>query len=532
MKNTDSNSNRREFIGRLGAALGGVAFAGGGARFGYGQSAIPNGYNFYCMLQANDGSVYNGQPNPVAEMTAAVMLGTNQKPGGTVGFIYMHGTATDQVRPGQPAGVFQVNLDYSKSKPQLMYVALNLAQGDTLHNIIDLDPTLQPVVVGRLGTGACNSSGKYATTIVSQDTSGQASVKSAPGVYIYDPEVGSWTKVAKFGDPSPDGGLYGGGFGDVAIDDEDNVTIVASTTAAPTVPPIDGATSSSEGAELSSPVNGELTALGRRRGLLGFNSSQALIHVPGKGKDQPFLLLKTGDMLPGSNAVIENFGLIDVSKDKQFIVQVNARRLDIPRARSRAAVVQGPLARRHWTRGLQELRLVAAPLALSTLRSSSVAVGDCFMGPRIGSSGRAAVITHEAAVIPGIGANHQHQLFVVDRGVARRLSRVGQRRRQQQVGAIGAPVLSSASSLTYYTELMDDGSTQLIVSDGTTQKTILKSGDQVEGRQVTEILYGYHSTQVDDAGRLAFAAEFLKNPNGDPTDPNNIVTCLVVGVPA
>ena len=285
-KNNSSNSNRREFLGRLGAALGGVALAGGGARFGYGQSAIPNGYNFYCMLQANDGAVYNGQPNPVAELTAAVMLGTSPNPGKTTeqNFIYMHGTATSLARPGQPAGVFQVGLDYSKSKPQLVYVTLNLAQGDTLNNIIGLDPALQPVVVGRIGTGACNSYGRYATTIVSQDTSSQVSVKSSPGAYIWDPTNDTWTKVAKFGDPSPDGGLYGGGFGDVAIDDEDNVTLIASTTAAPTVPPINGVTSSSEGEELSSPAGGELLALGSRRALLGFNSSQALIHVPGKGE--------------------------------------------------------------------------------------------------------------------------------------------------------------------------------------------------------------------------------------------------------
>jgi hypothetical protein len=159
-------------------------------------------------------------------------------------------------------------------------------------------------------------------------------------------------------------------------------------------------------------------------------------------------------------------------------------------------------------------------------------VGDSFIGPRIGSDGRAAVVTHEGEISAGAGTNHLHQLFLLERGDVRRLSYVGQRNRGRHVAAIGAPVLSSTNSLTYNAELLDDGSTQLVVSDGSTKKTILKSGDQVEGLQITEILYGYHTTQVDAAGRLAFAAEFLKNASGDPADPNNILTSLVVGIPA
>jgi hypothetical protein len=91
--------------------------------------------------------------------------------------------------------------------------------------------------------------------------------------------------------------------------------------------------------------------------------------------------------------------------------------------------------------------------------------------------------------------------------------------------------VSSAVPITYVAELLADGSTQLIVTDGTTKTVILRSGDQIEGKTVTEINHGYHPAQVDILGRLAFAAEFLKNPNGNQNDPNNIETSLVIGIP-
>ncbi|MBV9038836.1 MAG: hypothetical protein JO182_30405, partial [Acidobacteriaceae bacterium] len=92
--------------------------------------------------------------------------------------------------------------------------------------------------------------------------------------------------------------------------------------------------------------------------------------------------------------------------------------------------------------------------------------------------------------------------------------------------------LSAESNLTYYSEALDDGSTQLLVQSGSDKQVILKSGDPLAGWKTTEIMYGYHPAQVDQFGRLAFAGEFLKNPNGSQTDPNNIWSALCVGIPA
>ena len=48
---------------------------------------------------------------------------------------------------------------------------------------------------------------------------------------------------------------------------------------------------------------------------------------------------------------------------------------------------------------------------------------------------------------------------------------------------------------------------------------------------ITNILFGCHPRNVDGANRLAFTAEFLKQATGDPSDPDNVLTAMVVGVP-
>ena len=149
-------------------------------------------------------------------------------------------------------------------------------------------------------------------------------------------------------------------------------------------------------------------------------------------------------------------------------------------------------------------------------------LGDTFLGARIARGGIVGHMTHSTS--------HHHGLtFRTHRGNTP-LSRTDPLRGRRTVASLSAPVVSD-SALVYQTELLDDGSTVLTVSDGQRTQTLLKSGDLVQGKQITEILHGYHPRQADSTGRLAFAAEFLKNAAGDPTDPNNIESTLVVGIP-
>jgi hypothetical protein len=108
-----NENTRREFLGKLGIALGGVVLGG----IGHAQNALPNGYHFYRIFDANDGNVYPGysKPNPVAEVTAAVMIGSapvaSKQP---LNVIYFHGNTTPAFRSDQPPATFFIAMDYSR----------------------------------------------------------------------------------------------------------------------------------------------------------------------------------------------------------------------------------------------------------------------------------------------------------------------------------------------------------------------------------------------------------------------------------
>ena len=185
--------------------------------------------------------------------------------------------------------------------------------------------------------------------------------------------------------------------------------------------------------------------------------------------------------------------------------------------------------------GLTLLSASSHLLPESMIRAGAVLLGESIIGPRVGADGETALVTHTPSSIPGIGSLDLQRLTVFEaNGRRSELAVAGDIADQYQVAALGAPVVSSESKLTYWAEALPDGTTSLFVKDTGTNAiaTILRSGDVVEGWKVTEIHHGYHSAQVDTAGRLAFAAEFLKDPTADPANPKNIYSSIVVGIPA
>jgi hypothetical protein len=516
-----NENTRREFLGKLGSALSGLVLAGGAGGVSRAQGVLPNGYNFYRIFDANDNKVYPPyyKPNPVAEVSAAVMIAsaaTNGK--GPLDLIYFHGTTTSAFNPDQPTATFQLIMNYSQPTPLIIGLVPFLTPGDSLPYVQGVPSNQLPLIVGTVGTGACNSLGHYATTIVPIDTSSTIPLSSTPGVYLFNPWSSydtSWTKVAKFGDPV-DGGFYGGDFGDVALDDNDNVTFVAATTS--------NAAPGSSSDNLGSP----------RRGLPGFAGSQALIHAPNHPSGHHFVVARSGDMLPGTNAVIRGFGLIDVSPDGSFVAQVSAIRVDVLGAQPGTAVITGPIT--HDRRlGLQKTRLIAASSHLlnSADNRQPPIIGESIIGPRITSRDVIGLVTHAETTSGSLGGSLQTQdLAVSDGRSARQLLRTGQLRGSHTAVGLSAPVLGAQNGLMYYSVLLDDGSTELVVQSGDTNQVILQSGDNVGSTPTTEILYGYHPTQVDSVGRLAFGGEFIKNPSGSSTDPSNILSSIVIGVPA
>jgi len=161
--------------------------------------------------------------------------------------------------------------------------------------------------------------------------------------------------------------------------------------------------------------------------------------------------------------------------------------------------------------------------------------GESIIAPRVGADGRTALVTHNPASIPGVGPLDLQRLTVFEaNGHCSQVAVAGDLEDVYEVAAFSAPVVSSEGRLIYEAEALVDGTTRLIVRDTGTNATatILQSGDKVEEWKITEIHHGYHSAQVDVEGRLAFAAEFLKDPSADPTNPKNIYSSIVVGIPA
>jgi hypothetical protein len=512
--------NRRDFLRKLGTALGGVTLIGGGSNLLLGQTALPSGYRFYRVLTTGKPLPFG--TNPVKTVGAAVMLGSFEHPQKPVqtDVLYFHGTPTEQARAGEPQALFRADLSYKpgSGEPTLTEVLIEVAQGDELTNVSGVPKDELPIVVGTLGIGSANSSAAYATTISvndygDQSSDGSVQAKSAPGVYLYDPFTRAWTKVARLGDDSPDGGQYGGFFGDVKLNEDGSVLFAAATTVQPTPPPV-------------------VAGSAQRSRVPWYVGSHALVQsIPGSPLDSS-IILKTGDPLPGTAAVIEGFGLIDAVNGEHYVAQVNAKRLDIFGALAGTAVVRGRLRPTRDLETAPEVDLLAGSPRLfpnGIPRTLDTLVGETIIGPRIGFGGLTAVVTHDALTVPGAGSFDLQRLSTwgrLGRDLILRAGDVG----ASTASALGGPVVSSETAITYVAEPLGDGTTRLLVSNGSETKVILKSGDLIEGVQVTEIHHGYHPAQVDYKGRLAFATE-VATPGTDPKNPSNIATCVVIGIP-
>jgi hypothetical protein len=437
-------------------------------------------------------------------MTAAVMMGSSSsKPG--IEIIYLHGAQPPNAGASDPIpAAFQLYINYGVTPPRPVGGNAIAFLGSTISPVGEL-----PFTVGRLGTGASNSRRNYVTTIFPQDSTTAASPANSPGVFLWEFGSQSWQRVVRFGDPSPDGGFYGADFGDVAIDDNDNITFLAATTGSP--------------------------SLGSARDFMG---SQALICANGASSQDSRVLLKTGDLVPTTALAIRSFGLVTVaSENNTFAVQLSARRLGRHATAIGTALVTG-----RTDRAALDYRLVAASerlLFAPEAQSRNVVMGDVFLGARVNPSEEVAFVTHAPQLEPSLGSDDIQSLGSYIRGRSSILSQshAAATAATGDVVAFGSPMIAGAGS-KYVTENLADGTTQLkLIDESGNAQVLLKSGDRVQGstasdtKTITEILCGYHPTQVDNFGRLAFAAEFLKADGADPNNPNNIETALVIGIP-
>lgn len=493
-------SSRRDVLKTIGGVLGGVSLLGHSTAQGQALGSLPNGYSFYRIISSNQGGTFSGTPNVLGDITGAVMMSTPPSKSG-IGYVYVHGTRTDL--PNRPAGVFEVAINFSQTPPVVQRVSLIAGEGRSFQ----ADGKL--LVAGHVGTGASNALGQYVTTIEPIERGDDIDPANAPGVFVFQPHgngSGVWSRVIGFGDEVPDGsGLYGGDFGDVAIDDDQNLLLAAATTHSP-----DDTIS-------------------------GFGGSQALIATSLMAKSSGRVLLQTGDMLPFGAGVVESIGLVDLAPRNAFAAQVTARPVGPSAARSGTALLVGN------TQGIGPQSLVAVspelmPLGLASQRS--ITSGETYFGPRVDALQDVAFVTHDGTFESSIGSNALETLGYYSHGTARKLQSNQLTASDSEVLSFGAPCIGS-TGFVYGTEMLGSGSSRLFVSNGTTTNILLRSGeDRVPGRNpdgnliLTEILLGQHSNQVDKFGNIVFTAEFKRNPDPrfDQTE-SNFLTALVIGIP-
>ena len=227
MSDPSSKSTRRDFVKAVGGVLGGISLLGHGSARGQALGPIPNGYKFYRVLSANEGGTFNSVQNFLGDITGCVMMAS--PPSGTgIGYVYVRGITNPKLdAPASPA-VFMVVINFTPTPPVVMRVVPIAAEGRVLRG--------NTVTIGHIGTGASNALGEYVTTISPAERSGTVAVENSPGVYLFRPSsdiVGNWSRIIGFADPVPDGSFYGGDFGDVALDDDENLLLAAATTQSP-----------------------------------------------------------------------------------------------------------------------------------------------------------------------------------------------------------------------------------------------------------------------------------------------------------
>lgn len=453
-KSTDSEiRSRRDFLKVTGAAVGGaILLPYGCSESSVGVTSLPlsGDYEFFRILDGSQ-SLFD----PLRQITPGILLNDQGK-------IVFYGDNGDD-----NYGLYELTMDFSGDAPSIEESRTVVATGSTV---------IGQQGVRRIHRADLNGNGDVALLLDFYETgSGAASPDSMSTVFVAADN--EFNRVAGFGDTMPDGGQFGGAFGDLAIDDERSLLLVS---------------------HYASAEN---------------EFAQGVFSLADASRSQTQPLLRSGVALQGrSNAMVRGFGLIDVHDGANFVAQTQIS-LTLPTSSGAAdpgslgGLLQG-------TSGLKTLslqpRLLSAPPVFGLEHRSP---GEIIMGPRAGVDGAAAWIVHSD------DGQQQRVFFRNDSQPETEISQTGA---DGPIFSFSAPVLSENGAL-FYLQFNNDETNPIelkMVSSGT-PTTILKLGDKIDGQAITGLMHGYHSRQADKEGRIVVYAEF---GDGEPA--------ILVGIPS
>ncbi|HRI44756.1 MAG TPA: hypothetical protein PLL78_13575 [Fimbriimonadaceae bacterium] len=472
-----TGASRRDFIKLAAGSMGGAILAGAaigcggsGATLGGGGGGLvggpgkapplPSGFAFF--------SVYSPGDNPLPSIYGlAGGITVND------GSLMFNGV---EVADQGPRAVYSMDVSYNGTSMP------DVGSGSTLLRTGDQGPGF---IVAKIYNSAMNNAGALSSDchIVSAQNDSPLVLLNAQGTGL-EPFLANLVE-------GPKGVTFGGHYTDVDINDNGDLLVTADySTSNVSVPPNFN----------SFPVAQATIA-------------QGLFIFPGAANTvdptQATLLQSTGSNMPGTNTPISRMGLIALDNNQNYVCQVfgndqTGSRSGIGQQRMTAGIVAG------------NARTRAHMLSTSpTIGGRAVAgvLGDTYMGPRI---------TNAVTLVCVNTSPTTTELCYTANGTTTTLAKTGG---TSPTGALinncGNGVVDD-SGLAYYILVTPNG-TELVVSNGVQQKTILKTGDSipnVNGKTVYSIVQGAHSTQTDSAGRFSFVVDF-----------NDGSQSIVVGIP-
>lgn len=376
--------------------------------------------------------------------------------------------SAENVSGGGTAALLEYRIDYRGDTPAIAARRTVVRHGDVLADGRRVD---------RLAVVDTNARGHYVFVIDTQPQDGESPTTQHTSAVYTEAGKGGLQRLTRYGDSADDQTRHGGMVGDVTLNDSDEVVVVS---------------------YLTNPTTMEI--------------SQSLVMYP--SLDAPSgaarVLLRTGQMIPQSSSILRAIGLVDMNDIGDCVIQGRGGPAGDPATEGTVLIYNDG----------SSLRLVSASATLTDAQPDTV--GDIYFGPRVGRNGVLAYVHHPAdnfTVLAGQSAG-MHQM-ITSKGMMSPAGNV--------LRGMSAPVVAPNGLIfqQLYTNASPAPGVELIVTNGIEQRTVLAQGDlEYKGLPLVHIVSGYHSKQVDNAGRIVFMAEF-----GDNVESGRSVQALMVGIP-
>lgn len=452
--------DRRRTLKLLGGAVGGLMLGPYGCSRDSGEPPktrfeappLANGYRFIRIVTLGD-SGFEGMRG----ITPGVML--NEK-GEVIFYAPIDGE--------NAYALFRLQLDFSKETPAIgprtsvVRTGQQLAGGQQVRRILIADTNARGHTAFIVDGFARNN--------------GENVVEQAPTLYVQDTDRRN-ERILGLGDPAPDGATFGASLGDVDITDQNHIFIVSAFTTGPRL------------------------STGRAITFDTRDVEEGVFYLPEARLGEARTLLQSGQALRGTGAVNQSFGLIDARDEGHFLLQTRIQ--DAGMMQTTPGVASGVLYQGNATAPPGAGRmLTGAPL----LGADQAGPAELLLGPRAGISATGAWVEHYGEATDD--RDQPQVLYYSDGKEVHRIAETG-----KGITAFSAPVLSGNGQM-FYMQINDEDNPgmELRVTDGADTRTILARGQEIDGKEVTALLHGYHSEQADSHGRVVVYAELDDEP--------------------